>query len=93
MPNVTVAGAGGATVTLSFDSAANALLAIRRAKLGIMAAALAQLSPQATLERGYSIVRDSNGSVVRSSAQLAAGAAVELRFAHGWAQGLIDKTG
>ena len=27
MPNVTVAGAGGATVTLSFDSAANALLA------------------------------------------------------------------
>ena len=65
----------------------------RRAQLGALAAALAQLSPQSTLERGYSIVRKKNGEVVRESNQVAAGDAVELRFALGWADATIKETG
>jgi exodeoxyribonuclease VII large subunit len=68
------------------------LLARQQSKLGTLAAALAQLSPQATLERGYSIVRDGHGRLVVNSTQLTAGAAIELQFAHGRAQGHIDKS-
>ncbi|MCX7172282.1 MAG: exodeoxyribonuclease VII large subunit, partial [Proteobacteria bacterium] len=75
------------------QAAAKALLAIHRARLGTLAASLAQLSPQATLERGYSIVRDRHGSVVRGSAQIAPGDAIELNFAQGWAHAQVDKCG
>ncbi|HUW37330.1 MAG TPA: exodeoxyribonuclease VII large subunit [Rhodocyclaceae bacterium] len=61
--------------------------------LGALAAALAQLSPQATLARGYSIVRDRHGAVLRDSSQVAAGDAVELSFAVGWARAHISETG
>ncbi|MFA7268534.1 MAG: exodeoxyribonuclease VII large subunit [Sterolibacterium sp.] len=75
------------------DAAAKCQLAAQQAKVGALAASLAQLSPQATLDRGYSIVRDRHGSVVRDSQQLAAGEAIELHFAKGWAHGHIDRAG
>jgi len=68
-------------------------LAQPRQRLGELAAALAQLSPQATLERGYSIVRGSNGEVVNRSSQLVRGDIVGLHFAHGWANGRIEQKG
>ncbi|HUY04817.1 MAG TPA: exodeoxyribonuclease VII large subunit [Rhodocyclaceae bacterium] len=68
-------------------------LAAQRGRLGALAAALAQLSPQATLARGYSIVRDQHGAVLRDSSQVAAGDAVELHFAVGWARAKISETG
>jgi len=66
---------------------------VRHRRLGEVAAALAQLSPQATLERGYSIVRSSQGGLVSNSSQLAAGDIVDLRFASGWANASIDELG
>lgn len=54
--------------------------------------ALAHLNPEATLARGYSIVRDANGNIVRDSAQLQAGDAVRMRFGKGGASGHIDCT-
>lgn len=54
--------------------------------------ALAHLNPEATLARGYSIVRDANGNIVRDSAQLQAGDAVRMRFGKGSASGHIDCT-
>jgi len=68
-------------------------LTTRRGRLGALAASLTQLSPQATLLRGYSIVRDRQGKVLHDSAQVAAGDAVELNFAVGWARANISETG
>jgi exodeoxyribonuclease VII large subunit len=54
-------------------------------------AALAHLSPEATLARGYSIVRDSVGNIVRSSLQLKPGDHVDMRFAQGGATAGVVK--
>jgi exodeoxyribonuclease VII large subunit len=45
--------------------------------------ALAGLSPLATLERGYSIVRGPDGGIVQSAVQVAAGDTLDLQFARG----------
>lgn len=71
-------------------SAVKCHLAALQARLATLAATLAPLSPQATLERGYSIVRDSHGAVVFTSHQLAAGDTIELHFAKGWAHAHVD---
>lgn len=47
------------------------------------ATTLRALSPQGTLERGYSIVRDSHGSIIRSAQNLARGQVVSVRVADG----------
>ncbi|MCU1674102.1 MAG: exodeoxyribonuclease large subunit [Frankiales bacterium] len=41
------------------------------------------LSPQATLERGYAVVQDAGGAVLRDPAQVAAGDALRVRVARG----------
>lgn len=52
--------------------------------LGNAAAALAVLGPQATLERGYAIVRRAaDGSIVRDPADAPPGSKLSLRVAHG----------
>ena len=58
----------------------------RRAALGALAAQLELLNPQRTLERGYAIVINAQGTVVRSPAQLQPRAALTLRLAEGSAQ-------
>ena len=65
------------------------LLARRRQQLGALSAQLELLNPQRTLERGYAIVRDEKGQVVRSPAQLQARQAVNVRLAEGSAQVVI----
>jgi len=54
----------------------------RRAQLERTAGRLRALSPRATLERGYAIVRTEDG-VVRSSSSLASGAHVDVELAKG----------
>lgn len=58
-------------------------------RLARLSAGLAALSPQATLARGYAIVRDSQGRLVRDAATLAADARLELRFAKGGAEAVV----
>ena len=53
------------------------------------AAALAHLNPEATLARGFSIVRDARGQVVTNAANLQAGQTVSLYLAHGGAEASI----
>lgn len=67
-------------------------LEMDRANLNNLSTALMQLNPQATLKRGYSIVRNLEGIVISSSHQLAAGDTIELRFAEGRAKGQISET-
>ena len=54
----------------------------KRARLDAAAGRLRALSPQATLERGYAIVRSGAG-VVRDSAAVTAGELVAVQVAHG----------
>ncbi|HEY7132071.1 MAG TPA: exodeoxyribonuclease VII large subunit [Candidatus Limnocylindrales bacterium] len=61
-----------------------ARLAAARATLAAMASALAVLGPQATLERGYAIVRRSaDGTIVRDPAAAPAGTRLAIRLADG----------
>ena len=54
-----------------------------------LAAALAHLNPEATLARGFSIVRDAGGKLVTDAAGLQAGQTVSLYLAHGSAEASI----
>ena len=58
------------------------LLERRRARLNEAAAKLTALSPRATLERGYAIVRANEG-IVRSGTEVSPGDAVDVELAEG----------
>ena len=59
------------------------LLLERGARLDRAQALLDSLNPQAVLGRGYAIVRDEQGAVLRDAAQVRPGAAIEARLARG----------
>ncbi len=80
---VTAAGA-------RLERAAGLLVERRRAAVERSAAKLRTLSPLATLERGYAIVRH-EGTVVRSSAMLAAGDDIDVRLAEGGFSGTVGE--
>ncbi len=66
------------------DSAMRHSLILRRERLDGLSGRLASISPLATLERGYAIVRRRDtGAVVQSVAQVAAGDALSVRVADG----------
>ena len=92
-PNTATVQARLALTGQRLASAWQSQLREQRGRLGELAAAMAQLSPQATLDRGYSIVRNSQGQVIRAGKQLGNGDPVELRFAQGWAKASIDEVG
>jgi exodeoxyribonuclease VII large subunit len=70
--------------------ASSLLVERRRAELERSAAKLRALSPLATLDRGYAIVRH-EGAVVRSAAVLSAGAEVDVRLAEGGFSGTVGE--
>ena len=53
--------------------------------------ALALLDPGRVLARGYSVVRDAQGRIVRSTATLSTGARVALEFGEGSADAIIEQ--
>ena len=59
------------------------LLAGKRAPLEPLLAKLEQLSPERTLERGYAIVFDAAGNVLKQASQTAAGEPIRVRLARG----------
>ena len=70
--------------TDGLDQLAVRRLSVGRTSLGTAAAALAVLGPQATLERGYAIVRrTSDGTIVRDPADAPPGSKLALRVARG----------
>jgi exodeoxyribonuclease VII large subunit len=60
-----------------------ALLADRGARLSRAQSLLDSLNPQAVLGRGYAIVRDAQGAVLRDAAEVQAGSLIEARLAKG----------
>jgi exodeoxyribonuclease VII large subunit len=65
----------------------------QRIALDALATNLAHLSPDAVLQRGYSITRKADGSIVRSSEQLAEDEVLRLTFGHGWAGARVTDRG
>ncbi|MGQ9686485.1 MAG: exodeoxyribonuclease VII large subunit, partial [Thiobacillaceae bacterium] len=63
----------------------------RQARITALATHLAHLNPAAVLERGYSIVRRTDGSIVRDRRQLEVDEAVELTLARGMAGARITR--
>jgi exodeoxyribonuclease VII large subunit len=55
----------------------------KRAALEAVAGKLRALSPQATLDRGYAVVRTDNGTLVRSPQEVSRGEAIDVRVADG----------
>jgi len=69
-------------------------VAAARAALSGAAAALAVLGPQATLDRGYAIVRrTADGAIVRDPADAPTGTALRLRVARGELPATVDPDG
>ena len=79
-----------ATAATRLSRASSLLVERRRAEVERAAAKLRALSPLATLDRGYAIVR-SEGAVVRKAADLAAGATVDVRVAEGGFGATVDE--
>jgi exodeoxyribonuclease VII large subunit len=67
------------------------LLERKQAALAALAGRLRALSPQATLSRGYAIVRTEEG-IVRSSSALAPGTRVDVELAEGGFGGRVEDT-
>jgi exodeoxyribonuclease VII large subunit len=65
------------------DRALESNLQQRKQKLATFAAKLNALSPLATLERGYSISRKQDGSIIQNSEQVKPGDQIEALLAHG----------
>lgn len=63
-----------------------------RARLLALAQHLEMLDPRRVLGRGYSIVRNAQGKLVRDSRQAPVGSAISLEFATGTAQAKVTNT-
>lgn len=63
----------------------------RRARIDALQEQLSSLNPQRVLSRGYSIVRDRAGRVVRDSTQVSTGSEVSLEFAVGSAHAMVTR--
>jgi len=73
---------------------ATARLASARGGVAEAAAALGVLGPDATLERGYAIVRrDPDGRIVRAPADARPGTRLRVRVAHGELAATVDRDG
>jgi len=67
-------------------------LAERAARIDALMRSLSHLDPRAVLERGYSIVRDETGRIVRRSREVASGDRVEITLAEGGATARVERS-
>src|SRR5262245_15098425 len=72
--------------------AAERALARRESRVDALVASLTALAPHAVLQRGFSIVRDADGRVVRAAASLAPGDSLDITFSHGSAHARVERT-
>ncbi len=72
-------------------AAMRAMHARDQARLDRVLSSLEHLAPQSVLERGYSMVRDGAGCLIRDAAGLRAGAPLEITFARGGALARVER--
>ena len=66
-----------------------ALLEIEKKEIKGVIAHLRSLSPQSTMDRGYSVVQSEDGNIVRDATKLKAGAVLRIRAAKGEARASV----
>jgi exodeoxyribonuclease VII large subunit len=66
-----------------------ALLDIEKKEIKGVIAHLRSLSPQSTMDRGYSVVQSDNGKIVRDATKLKAGSVLRIRAAKGEAKASV----
>jgi len=85
-PDVTAARSRASDLQHRMTMSVSTQLAQRRDALAALSSQLELLNPQRTLERGYAIVTDEQGAIVRAPAQLKPRSTLNLRLAEGSAQ-------
>jgi len=77
--------------TAALGASFRTLLMQRRGRLEQLAGELGALSPVAILERGYALVFDSSGKLVKDSEQVQAGEEIRARVARGEIKAVVKK--
>jgi exodeoxyribonuclease VII large subunit len=67
-------------------------LAERAARIDALTRSLSHLDPRAVLDRGYSIVRDEAGRILRRSREVASGDRIDITFAEGGASARVERS-
>ncbi len=80
-----------ASQTTAVAAAVRALLLRQRSRLEQAQHQLKALSPVAILERGYALIFDSSGELVKNSGQVALGDEISARLAHGTFTARVEK--
>jgi exodeoxyribonuclease VII large subunit len=70
----------------------NQIIMGRRTRLNHASARLGALSPLAVLSRGYALVYDGDGKLLRSAANTASGHTIRARLAHGTLEATVTVT-
>ncbi len=84
------AGARQAALFARLHAALQARLRRANERLLPLASTLQAVSPLATLERGYAILSDASGRILRSATEAAPGTVIEARLAHGRLRARIE---
>lgn len=74
------------------DRAAHVLIGAQKQRLNALSAGLRQLNPDAVLTRGYSIVRNAEGHIVRTATGLQPGDMLAVQFAEGGIGVTVNRT-
>ncbi|MFM9969447.1 MAG: exodeoxyribonuclease VII large subunit, partial [Burkholderiales bacterium] len=90
VPRLSELSARAQTYTARLDFATSAALDKRDARVKGLLSNLQNLAPQRVLDRGYSVVRDAEGNIVRDAAKLSVGDSLEISFAHGGAGSRVE---
>ena len=91
LPDLDRLSARRTELLLRLQRAAHAAIERAATRCARIAASLTHLDPARVLERGYSIVERSDGSIVVDGAALDLGETVGIRFARGGAQARIER--
>lgn len=92
-PNLPLAQSMLTAKSVQLARTAHGSLTQHRHHLEGLADAIRLLDPRGTLARGYSIARDVNGNVVRSSTQVSVGSELHIDLSAGWVNTSVNNTG
>ena len=92
LPNIRELTATSTQWVARLRSATRTALERAAANCELLSSNLSHLDPAAVLERGYSVVRDASGRIVRRSADLTSGDLLDIAFAEGGADARVERT-
>ena len=92
LPALDSLGIRAAQLAERLQAASRGRLADATARVDALARGLTHLDPRGVLDRGYSIVRDAGGHIVRRGAGLATGELLDITFAEGDAQARVERS-